>query len=102
GLEHELLAAESGGLSGRPLKALAQTAVATLYRHLQGRIPIIGVGGIENADDAWERLVAGADLLQIYTALIYQGPRIVADIVGGLAERVARSGAGSLAAAVAA
>jgi len=101
-LEHELLAAESGGLSGRPLKALAQTAVATLYRHLQGRIPIIGVGGIENADDAWERLVAGADLLQIYTALIYQGPQVVADIVGGLAERVARSGEASLAAAVAA
>lgn len=102
GIQHELLAAESGGLSGRPLKPLATRAVAQLHRHLQGRVPIIGVGGIENADDAWARLVAGADLLQVYTALIYQGPGLVANIVGGLAERVARSGNANLAAAVAA
>ncbi len=101
GVEHELLAAEAGGLSGPPLKPLAARAVTRLYRLLQGRVPIIGVGGIENAEDAWERLVAGADLLQIYTALIYQGPGIVAQIVHGLAERVARAGKSNLAEAVA-
>jgi dihydroorotate dehydrogenase len=101
GLENDLVAAESGGLSGRPLKPLATHVVETLYGHLLGRVPIIGVGGIENADDAWERLVAGADLVQIYTALIYQGPRVVEKIVRGLAERVASSGHDTLAAAVA-
>lgn len=102
GMENDLLAHEAGGLSGRPLKPLAQHTVAVLYRHLHGRVPIIGVGGIENAEDAWERLVAGADLLQIYTALIYHGPAVVAAIVNGLAERVVRSGHATLAEAVAA
>ena len=102
GQQHDLVAGESGGLSGRPLKSLATHAVRTLFGHLNGRVPIIGVGGIENADDAWERLVAGADLLQIYTALIYQGPRVVQRIVSGLSERVTRSGHATLAAAVAA
>jgi dihydroorotate dehydrogenase len=102
GLEGDLIARESGGLSGRPLKSLSTHAVRVLFRHLGGRVPIIGVGGIEDADDAWERLVAGADLLQLYTALIYEGPQVVRRIVEGLAERVARSGEGSLSAAVAA
>jgi len=101
GLDEDLIAGESGGLSGRPLKALATHAVRALFRHLNGRVPIVGVGGIENADDAWERLVAGADLLQIYTALIYDGPRVVRQIVEGLAERVASAGADSLSTAVA-
>lgn len=98
----DLLANEAGGLSGRPLKPLATRVIGRLYSHLQGRVPIIGVGGIENASDAWDKLVAGADLLQIYTALIYHGPDIVAQIVRGLAERVARSGHATLASALAA
>lgn len=102
GLESDLVANEAGGLSGRPLKPLATRTVETLYRHLNGRVPIIGVGGIETADDAWDRLVAGADLVQIYTALIYEGPQVIKAIVQGLAERVARSGHATLAAAVAA
>src|SRR5204862_645320 len=91
-----------GGLSGRPLKRLATRVITRLYRRLQGKVPIIGVGGIENADDAWDKLIAGADLLQIYTALIYEGPSIVGEIVRGLAERVQRSGQATLALAVAA
>ena len=102
GLENELIGRESGGLSGRPLKSLALNSVRVLFRHMGGRVPIIGVGGIENANDAWERLVAGADLVQIYTAMIFEGPKIVKQIVQGLAERVARSGEQSLSAAVAA
>lgn len=101
-VDNELVAKESGGLSGHPLKASATHAVETLYRYLGGRVPIIGVGGIETADDAWARLVAGADAVQIYTTLIYQGPHAVERIVGGLSRRVATSGHETLAAAVAA
>jgi dihydroorotate dehydrogenase len=96
-----LLAKESGGLSGRPLKELSTSVIRKLYRHLQGEVPIIGVGGIENADDAWEKLTAGADLIQIYTALVYQGPGIVGGIVRGLARRVRASGCATLTEAVA-
>lgn len=101
GIEHELLAKESGGLSGAPLKTLSTHVIRVLYRHLRGDIPIIGVGGIETAGDAWDKLVAGADLLQVYTAFIYKGPDLVRDIVTGLVERVHASGAASLAQAVA-
>jgi len=101
GLEQEPLAREAGGLSGRPLKPLATAVVRKLYGHLQGKIPIVGVGGIETADDAWEKLVAGADLVQIYTVLIYEGPGVVADIVHGLADKVKASGCATLAEAVA-
>jgi len=100
GLEHEPLSHQTGGLSGRPLKPLATGVIRKLYAHLQGRVPIIGVGGIETADDAWEKLVAGADLIQIYTALIYRGPDVVGEIARGLAERVQQSGCRSLAEAV--
>jgi len=101
GLEHDPRAREAGGLSGRPLRPLATAVIARLYRTLQGRIPIIGVGGIENADDAWEKLVAGADLLQIYAALIYRGPAVVRAIVAGLKDRADRLGGGDLGTAVA-
>jgi dihydroorotate dehydrogenase len=100
-MEGVLIAQESGGLSGRPLKALSTTVISKLYRHLQGKVTIIGVGGIENAQDAWQKLIAGADLLQIYTALVYQGPAIVGRIVRGLARRVKASGCTTLAEAVA-
>ena len=101
GLTQEPLAAQTGGLSGRPIKTLSTEIIRKLYALLQGKVPIIGVGGIENADDAWEKLVAGADLLQIYTGLIYEGPCLAQAIVRGLAERVQASGGGNLTEAVA-
>ncbi len=97
GVEAHPYAREQGGLSGRPLKDLSTAVIKKLYGELRGRVPIIGVGGVENAEDAWEKLVAGADLIQIYTALIYQGPRVVQDIVSGLANRVDTSGCATLA-----
>jgi len=100
GLEREPLAQQTGGLSGRPLKPLATEIIRKMYAHLQGKVPIIGVGGIETADDAWAKLVAGADLVQIYTALIYQGPDIVSDVARGLEVRVQQSGCRSLPEAV--
>ncbi len=85
-------ATEEGGLSGRPLKDLSTAVIRKLYAHLQGRVPIIGVGGVSSAQDAWEKMLAGADLVQVYSALIFHGPRVVPDIVAGLAERVQASG----------
>jgi len=101
GLTDEPLAAETGGLSGRPLKPLSTEIIRKLYAQLRGKVPIIGVGGIENADDAWEKLVAGADLIQIYTGLIYEGPGIVSEIVRGLADRLHAAGDNNLTEAVA-
>ncbi len=82
------MAAKPGGLSGQPLKPLSTKLIAKLFRHLQGKIPIIGVGGIETADDAWEKLTAGADLLQLYTSIIFRGPSVVGDILLGLERRL--------------
>lgn len=101
GLTTDPTAAETGGLSGRPLKALATHVIRRLYLNLGGRIPIIGVGGISSADDAWEKLVAGADLVQIYSALIYQGPGLVPRLIRGLEQKVRRHGNDCLASAVA-
>jgi len=100
GLEHEPLAAEAGGLSGAPLRAPSTRVIRRLYATLQGKIPIIGVGGIYTAEHAWEKLVAGAELVQIYTALIYRGPGVVREILEGLGERVRASGADTLAVAL--
>jgi len=94
-------AAEAGGLSGAPLGGLSTAVIAKFHARLQGRIPIIGAGGIDNADDAWEKLRAGADLLQLYTALIYRGPGLAAAIVRGLQKKVRAMGCGSLREAVA-
>lgn len=86
------VAAEAGGLSGAPLKEAANDACRALHAHLRGRAPIIGVGGIFTADDAYERIRSGASLVQLYTGLIYEGPGIASRIVRGLSERLARDG----------
>ncbi|WP_433263782.1 quinone-dependent dihydroorotate dehydrogenase [Actinosynnema sp. CS-041913] len=77
------LAAEAGGLSGRPLAARAREVVRFVSRETDGKLPIIGVGGIASVDDAKRMLDAGASLLQLYTGFIYEGP--------GLVRRIARS-----------
>lgn len=100
GLEGEKLAQQAGGLSGRPLKSPSTDVIRKLYGHLQGKIPIIGVGGIETANDAWEKLVAGADLVQLYSVLIYEGPKVVREIIKGLMNKVTTSGCATLAEAV--
>lgn len=92
--------AEMGGLSGAPVKDMATNCIKEFYRHLQGEVQIIGVGGIKNADDAWEKLLAGADYLQIYSQFIYQGPGMIGDIVKGLKQRVEQSGHATLAEAI--
>ncbi len=81
GLEGVPAAAEAGGLSGRPLKPAAEEVLRTLVRQCRGKTALIGVGGICTGDDARERLEAGADLIQLYTGLVYRGPRLVGEAV---------------------
>ena len=88
---------EQGGLSGEPLKNLALEALRKLRAASGGEIPLIGVGGIANADDAWERIRAGASLIQLYSAMVYEGPGIARRIVRGLAERLKREGLSNIA-----
>ncbi|MFN5027727.1 MAG: quinone-dependent dihydroorotate dehydrogenase [Burkholderiales bacterium] len=76
GLKH---ATEAGGLSGRPLFSPSTEVLRELVKHLKGNIPVIGVGGIMSADDAQQKINAGASLVQIYTGFIYRGPQLVAD-----------------------
>jgi dihydroorotate dehydrogenase len=83
-------AVEQGGLSGAPLRERAQHVCRLLYRKV--RAPIVGVGGIFTAEDAYARIRAGASLVQIYTALVYQGPRAPREIADGLTRLLARDG----------
>lgn len=87
---------EAGGLSGRPLRQRSTEIVRHLYRQTKGKLPIIGVGGIFNADDAWEKLTAGASLVQVYTGFVYEGPGLAKHITHGLIERLAAQGLGAL------
>ena len=82
----------AGGLSGKPLTNRATQMIAELYQLTGGRIPLIGVGGIFTAEDAWEKICAGASLIQLYTGFIYKGPRIVRQINEGLVEILRREG----------
>ena len=83
--------AAPGGLSGRPLRARSTEMVRHLYQQTRGALPIIGVGGIFTAADAWEKITAGASLVQIYTGMIYEGPGIAKTIVRGLTQRLAET-----------
>ena len=82
--------AEAGGLSGRPLFEMSTRVLARLAKATEGRIPLIGVGGVASAGDAWEKIRAGASAVQLYTALGYAGFGLVRDIATGLDDRLAR------------
>jgi dihydroorotate dehydrogenase len=92
--------AQPGGLSGRPLRQRSTEVIRHLHRQTKGVLPIIGVGGIFDAADAWEKITAGASLLQIYTGLIYKGPGVVREIVAGLQTRLQEKGFTQLSQAV--
>lgn len=83
---------EAGGLSGAPVKEMATECIRQFYQALQGRVQIIGVGGIKTADDAWDKMLAGADYLQIYSQFIYHGPAMIREIVEGLQSKVEAQG----------
>lgn len=86
----------AGGLSGAPLRRRSRKMIATLYTMTGGSLPLIGVGGIFTAADAWEMISAGASLLQIYTGFIYQGPSIARKINEGLRQIASSEGVASL------
>ena len=94
------LAGEKGGLSGKPLLALSTRALARIYKLTQGKIPLIGCGGISSGADAYAKIRAGASLVQLYTALVYKGPCLIARINRDLAALLKRDGFASVAAAV--
>jgi len=84
--------AEAGGLSGRPLRQRSTEVIRHLHRQTKGALPIIGVGGIFDAADAWEKITAGASLVQVYTGLVYEGPSLAKNIVRGLLDRMRERG----------
>ncbi|MDH3703390.1 MAG: quinone-dependent dihydroorotate dehydrogenase [Alphaproteobacteria bacterium] len=88
---------EDGGLSGRPLFAASTELLARLYRLTEGRLPLVGVGGIANAEDAYAKIRAGASLVQLYTALVHQGPQLLQRIKEDMAQMIRRDGASSIA-----
>lgn len=83
---------EAGGLSGAPLRDRATAVVRTLHRLAGGALPVIGVGGVFTADDAYAKIRAGASLVQLYTGMIYEGPRVAHRIARGLVTLLARDG----------
>ncbi len=85
-----------GGLSGAPLRQRSNEVISLIYKLTRGRLPIVGVGGVFTAADAWEKICAGASLIQLYTGFIYEGPGIVARISAGLDGIIKREGFNSL------
>ncbi|MGH7950448.1 MAG: quinone-dependent dihydroorotate dehydrogenase [Limisphaerales bacterium] len=83
---------ETGGLSGKPLRARSTKIICHIFKQTNGKLPIIGVGGIFNAEDAWEKIEAGASLTQTYTGLVFEGPGIAKNIVLGLREKLRQAG----------
>ena len=87
---------QTGGLSGRPLRKRSTEVIRILYQQLEGSIPIIGVGGIDSGESAWEKLTAGASLLQIYSGLIFEGPGLPGAINRSILRRMEIEGITSL------
>jgi dihydroorotate dehydrogenase len=88
----KLLVDEAGGISGAPLRDRSTAVIRYIYQASQGQLPIIGVGGVFNADDAWDKITAGASLVQLYTGWTYQGPWTVFRILQGLLDRLETHG----------
>ncbi|MGL5133680.1 MAG: quinone-dependent dihydroorotate dehydrogenase [Planktothrix sp.] len=91
---------EAGGISGAPLKERSTEVIRWIHQNTQGQLPIIGVGGIFTADDAWEKITAGACLIQVYTGWIYEGPGMVKRILAGLLNKLDQYGLNSISEAV--
>jgi dihydroorotate dehydrogenase len=93
-------AKEAGGLSGAPLFELSTALLSDMYRLTEGRLPLVGVGGIASAAQAYAKIRAGASLVQLYSAMVYEGPGLPARIVAGLPDHLAQDGFKSIAEAV--
>lgn len=100
GLSDPVVAKEAGGLSGRPLFHRSTVVLARMRRLVGPALPIVGVGGISSGETAWEKVAAGANLIQLYSCLVYEGPGLVEEILRYLSMRLDREGLPSLAALV--
>jgi dihydroorotate dehydrogenase len=99
-LKERALAAETGGLSGRPLFEPSTRLLAEAFLRADRRLPLVGVGGIDSASAAWAKIRAGASLVQLYSALVYQGPGLIGEIKQGLLREVEAAGLASIGEAV--
>ncbi|KRE54475.1 dihydroorotate dehydrogenase (quinone) [Paenibacillus sp. Soil522] len=99
GLQHSN-AGQAGGLSGKPLRDRSTEVIRAIYRQTGGQLPIIGSGGIFTAQDAYDKIRAGASLVEIYTALIYKGPGLLRELTNGLKECLRKDGYRNIAEAV--
>ena len=86
------LVGQRGGLSGAPIKKMANESLRDIYRVTRGEIPIVGCGGIGSAEDAYERIRSGANLVQLYSALVYEGPSLIPRIKRDLEILLRRDG----------
>ena len=100
GLRNASFATEAGGLSGRPLFARATRMLARVYALTEGKLPLIGVGGIDSGEAAVAKVRAGASLLQLYTALVFEGPKLIGEIKQALVKAMNEAKADSLGALV--
>jgi dihydroorotate dehydrogenase len=96
----KLVREEAGGISGAPLKERSTEVIRFIYKQTGGQLPIIGVGGIFTAEDAWEKIVAGASLVQVYTGWVYEGPGMVRRVLAGLLQKLEARGLNAIAQAV--
>ena len=83
---------EAGGISGQPVRDRSVEVIRLIWQTAQGSLPIIGVGGIFTAEDAWQKIIAGAAIVQVYTGLIYEGPIVVKQILQGLVAKLEAHG----------
>ncbi|NEQ20313.1 MAG: quinone-dependent dihydroorotate dehydrogenase, partial [Microcoleus sp. SIO2G3] len=91
---------EAGGISGAPLRQRSTEVIRFIHQQTQGQLPIIGVGGIFTAEDAWEKITAGASLIQVYTGWIYEGPWMERRILEGLLHKLEEKGLAEISEAV--
>ncbi|HLO49798.1 MAG TPA: quinone-dependent dihydroorotate dehydrogenase [Kamptonema sp.] len=94
------IAEEAGGISGAPLRQRSTEVIRFIWQQTQGQLPIIGVGGIFTPDDAWEKIAAGASLIQVYTGWVYEGPWMVRRILEGLLQKLEERSLSSISEAV--
>ena len=94
------IAEEAGGISGLPVRERSTEVIRFIWQYTKGELPIIGVGGIFTAEDAWEKIAAGASLIQVYTGWVYEGPWMVRRILQGLLQKLEEHGFSSISEAV--
>ncbi len=96
----ETFVKQEGGLSGKPLNQRSTEVIHYIYAKTKGKWPIIGVGGISSTEDAWQKIINGASVVQIYSALVFKGPSVLKEIQKGLGNKLKQHGISSLSEAV--